>query len=139
MTRSYSVNCGVGYFIGADIHLTLFYLGQQDELQMNKFVPLDKLYNRLNQLDWPIRVVCKDELSYFGENNNVPVAELKPSTSLHIARLITVDFFRELNIHSKSNFTEFKPHISNPRPDIPSFGINIYFPQLISWESTSEA
>lgn len=142
MTRAYSVNCNVSRPRGADKHMTLFYLGEQDEKVMNELY-LGDMFNALDiEIDWPLFVPPKGT-ELFGENNDVPVFTLEATSELILAREIVKMFFTDWKIKPKTNFTQFRPHITIPQdmwndgPPPKEYKFKIYFPHLVSWEVLS--
>lgn len=130
--RAYSLNCGIS-LDGARSHMTLMYLGEQLDEVMDT-LDLGTLYRDLgSHVPWPlfVRTYHRD---LFGENKDVPVLLLDTDNEwLNLAREISEAFFSDKKIKPKTNFTEFRPHISTEKGFTDSW-IYIYFPQLVSWE-----
>lgn len=134
---NYSLQCAVNGPDGVDKHMTLLYLGPQDEMRMNK-LEIASLFLKLSKdINWPIKTRTT-HIDNFGEHKDIRALVLYRARDLNLARYISEDFFKLHNIKYPETW-DYNPHIStdllpekNPIPlEVP---VQLFFPHIVKWE-----
>lgn len=134
--RNYSVQSAVSSPGLLESHLTILYLGPQEEERM-KSLPISEMYQDLiNEFSWPLPIRLEEEVSLFGQKGTIPVKKAEPKQfKLHFVRCVVEDFFRKKNIKIPSDYPIFNPHITLENKDQHADqNVLLYFPHLTSWE-----